>query len=72
MSTTKTGSLSDFSQGPLSLKCDFKSKNYVKGIALSCDHKNLFFNLSRHIFMAEMKDVFSKGREKAEKIKIRN
>jgi hypothetical protein len=56
----------------LSLKCDFKSKNYVKGIALSCDHKNLFFNLSRHIFMAEMKDVFSKAREKAEKIKIRN
>lgn len=50
-----------YSQGPYVVKHEFSKTYTVKGMAISCDQSQAFFNLSRHIVHMDIKkDILEK------------
>jgi hypothetical protein len=50
-----------YTQGPFVIKHEFSKTNTVKGMAISCDQNQAFFNMSRHILHLDIKkDILEK------------
>ena len=47
---------------PIVLKCDFKSKNPVRGLALTCDQRYALFNMTKQICYFDVRaDMINKA-----------
>ncbi len=50
-----------YTQGPFVIKHEFSKTNTVKGMAISCDQNQAFFNISRQIVHLDIKkDILEK------------
>ena len=46
--------------GPLVVKYDIKGvKSQARGLGITCDQKVALFNISRHLYLMEIKDILS-------------